>query len=206
MPKIQRRKEREFTRHRAEILTAALSLFAEKGYERTTMSEIAERAEFAVGTLYNFFADKRALYQSIIMDASLEFERVLVAALKSPGTDIERIEHYIDEMANLFCKHAAMARLVAGHATGGVFEPFASVGEDVRAVHHRVTDELEKVFRSAIRKKLIVKMEPEMLAVGLASLSNVFMYELVSRQEEHTADEMATHVKRLFFEKVRLDG
>lgn len=206
MAKIQGRKEREFARHRGEILSAAMSLFAEKGYERTTMSEIAERAEFAVGTLYKFFADKRTLYQSIIVEASLEFERVLVAALKSPGTEIERIERYVDEMSSLFCKHAAMARLMAGHATGGMFEPFASVGEDVREIHRRITDELENVFRTAIRKKLIARMDPKMLAVGLASLSNLFMYELVSRPEEHTADEMASHVKRMFFEKIRLDA
>ncbi len=206
MARPKGRKEREFARHRAEILAAALSLFAEKGFERTTMSEIAERAEFAVGTLYKFFADKRALYQSIIVEASLEFERVLVAALKSPGTEIERLERYIDEMSNLFHKHAPMARLMAGQASGGVFEPSASVGEDVRDIHRRISDELEHVFRRAIRKKLIAKLEPEMLAIGLASLSNLFMYELVSRPEEHSPEEMADYVKRMFFDKIRLDG
>lgn len=38
------------------MLRAARSVFAEKGYARATLDEIAERAEFGKGTLYNYFA------------------------------------------------------------------------------------------------------------------------------------------------------
>jgi len=37
------------------MLEAAQSVFAEKGYARATLDEIAERAEFGKGTLYNYF-------------------------------------------------------------------------------------------------------------------------------------------------------
>ena len=41
------RKERAFLQHRGEIISAAESVFAEKGYVSTTMEEIARRSEFA---------------------------------------------------------------------------------------------------------------------------------------------------------------
>ena len=44
------RGEPERRRHRREILAAALDLFSRKGFDRTSMAEIAEQAEFAVGT------------------------------------------------------------------------------------------------------------------------------------------------------------
>jgi TetR/AcrR family transcriptional regulator, repressor of fatR-cypB operon len=37
------------------MLRAALAVFAEKGYEQATVEEVAERAEFGKGTLYNYF-------------------------------------------------------------------------------------------------------------------------------------------------------
>ena len=37
------------------MLDAALAVFAEHGYERSSVEEIAERAEFGKGTLYNYF-------------------------------------------------------------------------------------------------------------------------------------------------------
>ncbi len=39
------------------MLRAAQSVFAEKGYEQAPLDEIAERAEFGKGTLYNYFED-----------------------------------------------------------------------------------------------------------------------------------------------------
>jgi AcrR family transcriptional regulator len=48
-----------------EILDAAASLFAEKGYERTPVKEIAERAGIAPGTIYLYFEGKRDLLLSI---------------------------------------------------------------------------------------------------------------------------------------------
>ncbi len=49
------RRERERLRRRQAMLRAAQSVFAEKGYARATLDEIAERAEFGKGTLYNYF-------------------------------------------------------------------------------------------------------------------------------------------------------
>ncbi len=49
------RRERERKRRRRAMLEAAQAVFAEKGYARATIDEIAERAEFGKGTLYNYF-------------------------------------------------------------------------------------------------------------------------------------------------------
>ncbi len=49
------RRERERKRRRRAMRRAAQSVFAEKGYEQATLDEIAERAEFGKGTLYNYF-------------------------------------------------------------------------------------------------------------------------------------------------------
>lgn len=49
------RRERERLMRRRAMLRAARSVFAEKGYARATLDEIAERAEFGKGTLYNYF-------------------------------------------------------------------------------------------------------------------------------------------------------
>lgn len=55
-PSLSRR-ERERRRRRRAMLQAAQSVFAEKGYTQATLDEIAERAEFGKGTLYNYFED-----------------------------------------------------------------------------------------------------------------------------------------------------
>ena len=56
---------------RARLKTAALALFAEKGYEATSIEEIAQRAELAIGSYYQHYRSKRQLLLAL-MDELLE--------------------------------------------------------------------------------------------------------------------------------------
>jgi AcrR family transcriptional regulator len=49
------RRERERLMRREAMLEAAKAVFAEKGYPNATIEEIAQRAEFGKGTIYNYF-------------------------------------------------------------------------------------------------------------------------------------------------------
>jgi AcrR family transcriptional regulator len=60
-PKRQRGKQRV-----AELLAAGAVVFAEKGYEAATMTEIAARAGAPIGSLYQFFPCKEALADTLV--------------------------------------------------------------------------------------------------------------------------------------------
>src|SRR5687767_3537228 len=47
------------------ILDAAAELFAERGFDAATMEEIAARAETSIGSVYQFFPNKRAVFDEI---------------------------------------------------------------------------------------------------------------------------------------------
>jgi AcrR family transcriptional regulator len=60
------RVERRKARTRAALLAAARALFASRGMEQTTVAEIAERADVATGSFYNYFAGKEQLLESLL--------------------------------------------------------------------------------------------------------------------------------------------
>lgn len=60
------RRERDFQRHRSEIIEVAEKLFEEIGYYETTMDLIAKHAEFSKGSLYNYFDNKEILFYEIL--------------------------------------------------------------------------------------------------------------------------------------------
>ena len=63
------RRERERLLRRRLMLQAARAVFAEKGYSNATLDEIAQRAEFGKGTLYNYFeGGKEEILYAIIID------------------------------------------------------------------------------------------------------------------------------------------
>jgi AcrR family transcriptional regulator len=53
---------------RLAVENAAISLFLEQGYHATSMRQIAERAELALGGIYNHFASKDEIFEAIIVD------------------------------------------------------------------------------------------------------------------------------------------
>lgn len=55
------RRERNKQKVRESVYTSALALFAEQGYDKTTIDEIAERADVARGTFFNYFSRKEDL-------------------------------------------------------------------------------------------------------------------------------------------------
>ncbi|WP_225737166.1 TetR/AcrR family transcriptional regulator [Dyella acidiphila] len=61
VPQRQRGHERV-----AALLEAAASCFVEKGYDATTMTEVAARAGASIGSLYQFFPTKEVLAQALV--------------------------------------------------------------------------------------------------------------------------------------------
>lgn len=53
---------------RAAILKAATRMFSEHGYSKVTMADIADGAPVSKPTLYNYFADKEALFGAVVVD------------------------------------------------------------------------------------------------------------------------------------------
>ncbi len=61
------RKERERQARENEILSVAEQLFISKGFENTTMDEIAKAAEFTKRTVYQYFTSKENLFYAVIL-------------------------------------------------------------------------------------------------------------------------------------------
>jgi AcrR family transcriptional regulator len=64
---VAERKRREREQRTSDILSAAEKLFLAKGYDGTTMDDIARAAELGKGTLYLYFRNKEEAYSAIVL-------------------------------------------------------------------------------------------------------------------------------------------
>jgi AcrR family transcriptional regulator len=62
------RKKRERARREEEIVQKAKELFLSKGYEATTVDEIADALELSKGVIYKHFSSKEELYARVLLD------------------------------------------------------------------------------------------------------------------------------------------
>lgn len=63
------------------ILNAAIQEFAQKGFDRTTMADIAKRAKIAVGSIYNYSESKVTLFENCAVLLLEEFSSFLQPSL-----------------------------------------------------------------------------------------------------------------------------
>lgn len=90
----------------AAILDAAEEVFAEQGLEGGRMNDIAARAGVAVGTLYNHFEDREALFTGLLVKRKLEMIDMLDAVLAEAGLDFKaRLERMFEEFFMFVERH-----------------------------------------------------------------------------------------------------
>lgn len=85
-PKRESRAERQ-ARTRTELLAAAATVFARRGYERASVEEIAEQAGYSHGAVYSNFDGKADLFLAVFEDYMAERARELAATQVSLGED-----------------------------------------------------------------------------------------------------------------------
>ena len=83
---------------RADLIEVAGRLFVEKGYEATTMDDIAAAAGFAKGTLYHYFVNKADLLHALGEDFENEVMSRVQSHVESCSADDwrGRIKAWID--------------------------------------------------------------------------------------------------------------
>ena len=77
---------------RLAIEDAAIELFMEQGYHATSMRQIAERTELALGGIYNHFSSKEEIFHAIILDKH-PYKKVLPAIVEAEGETVEEFFH-----------------------------------------------------------------------------------------------------------------
>ncbi|MBM4040959.1 MAG: TetR family transcriptional regulator [Planctomycetes bacterium] len=188
------RKERERLAHRREILEAAERVFARNGYRGSTVEQIAQEAEFAVGTLYNFFKSKEELYEEVL--ASL-VEQALAAfreRVLGEADPVSAVGALIELRIALLDEHKGFARVV--------FQtPMAEHGDALLALPPRclaLIEEAQAAFTQVLQRGIaagvFVDMAAGDLVVCLQGILNAFVAQWLLREPQ---EPLAERVARL---------
>jgi TetR/AcrR family transcriptional regulator, mexJK operon transcriptional repressor len=109
-PPLGKREQRKAERREA-ILGIAQQSFLEQGYDRTTMSAIAEAMGGSKGTLWSYFESKEELFAAVIDRAAAQFRIELVKALDPQG----QVEVSLHRFAETFIRKITRADAIALH-------------------------------------------------------------------------------------------
>jgi AcrR family transcriptional regulator len=155
-------RERKKRRTRRALAEAALSLFAERGYDETTVADIAAAADVSTRTFFSYFRTKEDV---LFADADERIEMVREALSRSdPGlSTVEAIRSVDNDMfgsaAGIFGPHrATRARLAMSHPelrAKGLQRLLTAQRELADWLRHRRQPPLDEILAHAVSAALI---------------------------------------------------
>jgi AcrR family transcriptional regulator len=153
---------------RMRILNAALDLFREKGFETTTMREIALRAGVATGAAYYYFDSKDAIVLAFYRQAAEEMTPQLEEVLEG-STDIrKRLAGILNVKLSYFEPSRRLLGALAAHTDPAhPLSPFSHATGEIR--EHDI-----ELFRRAIAESRL--RVPDDLSAALPRL--IWMYQM----------------------------
>ena len=162
-----RRKDRERERHRAEILGAAERVFARDGFHGTTVESIAKEAEFAVGTIYNFFNSKDDLYAEVLYRITDEFMEEMERDVLTVTDPAAALGAVFDLRVKLDTKHGDFFRLLFEGGPRGSEEVHARM----RQFFEKYIEALRALIERGVREGVFKKEDPLYVAFIIHGIS-----------------------------------
>lgn len=118
-----------------KILDAALNLFRTKGFEETTMRDIATAAGVATGAAYYYYPSKDAIVLAFYQRSCVEMQsRIEDAAAQSPDNLEDRLKALIQAKLEYFAPYRGVLRalLKNGADPAHPLSPFAQTNKSIR--------------------------------------------------------------------------
>ncbi len=199
------RREREKLAQRREMMAAALELFSERGFRNVSMQEIAEKSEFAIGTLYKFFRNKEDLYRALILEQSSRFHEAVTKAIEGPEEEIEKLRNFVKAKGEVFRANVAMIRLYFSETQGARVNVMAGFDSEVRERYRRFLRSFASVFESGMKRERFRRIaDPYHLAVALESFTNAFLFLWLEEPERHPYPDDPDTILNILFKGLLL--
>ena len=198
---VMTRKEKEKTRHKTEILNAALNLFSDKGFSNVSMQDIAVKAEFSVGALYNFFAGKEQLFSELMDDCSDKIYQVLCPILDSDRPEDEKIRTFIRANTELLEDNLKFIRLYVSQY--GSLTPAPTYTKKAEEnIHIKLNEKLLNIIKSGIRNKQFRSIDAQTATNALSATLEAFIFKSSENFDKVKIEQGLKNIETLFVDNL----
>lgn len=159
---------------RDELLQAAESVFAEEGLQTAKVESIAARAGVSVGTVYNYFADRKALVDAVMESRKQDlFRRLQELETQTQGQAfLPRLELTLDTVLEYFQSQRPYFLLMLQAEGSPAFKQALLTAPDpCKGPFGSIFEHLEKLMAQGIAEGALRVEEPKLLAIFLAAIS-----------------------------------
>ena len=150
---------------REQLLDAAAAVFAQRGYAKAQMDEIAAAADTSKGGLYFHFPTKEVLIAAVIGRAGDALRQRVDRAMAAAGSDpVARADAALSTLVDTLAVHRSLARVLAAERLGGSIAARERVAEIEDEYVEIIAEELRRALAAGRLSRLESPLDPDLTA------------------------------------------
>jgi AcrR family transcriptional regulator len=165
------RRERRKREVRDRIMRAAMKRFIRQGFDDTRVDEIAQDADVAQKTFFNYFPTKQDLFHQLAEERIDELQEILEEERSGAGSTRQKLEHCFVRLSELLEERGLLARDLILEAMRA--RPPGMTGEDITKLHTAFGAILrDGQVRGDVRTDHPIEFLTEMVVGGFGAVMN----------------------------------
>lgn len=178
---------------RERILEEALSLFSERGFEKTTVADIVEQSAIARGTFYNYFPDMNSLFDALIA----QLNQQVVEAIQYTRKHTDNLYDYLYGTFKSYFELIGTEQMIQFHIVNQAYIRQSSYQSDLIKV---IVKNLNRDLKSDLKIKAFTeKYEFLLLSYMLVGSPPELFLATHTTDINLTSEQLATFLAKLFY-------
>ncbi|MEK9852407.1 MAG: TetR/AcrR family transcriptional regulator [Flavobacteriaceae bacterium] len=178
---------------RERILEEALSLFSERGFEKTTVADIVEQSAIARGTFYNYFPDMNTLFDALIA----QLNQQVVEAIQYTRKHTDNLYDYLYGTFKSYFELIGSEQMIQFHIVNQAYIRQSSYQSDLIKV---IVKNLNRDLKSDLKIKAFTeKYEFLLLSYMLVGSPPELFLATHTTDINLTSEQLATFLAKLFY-------
>lgn len=155
-------------KRRAQIVAAATDLFAERGFHRTTVKDVAEKAGVSPGLVYLYVREKEDVLLLVLLDVLAAQAEALPKALEGIDDPLDRVVAIFEALVAAVDRHRAA--VVLAYRTTDVLSPERRLS--VREREEEIADLVAGTLVEAMRAGLVRPLDVDVVTHQMVTMAH----------------------------------
>jgi AcrR family transcriptional regulator len=198
----EERKEKEKVARIEGILSAAKRVFSRKGYEATTMEDIASEAGFGKASLYFYFKGKEEVFLRLIKDGLQGQKRLLEQVMNSQLSGVEKLEAVLSKFFEHVGENRDFMRIVHSESQKLYATTLREVRSYIMKEHRKTMEGIASIVREGIKSGEFRKVEPTLAAASFMGIVRSVIFSWFVRDDKNLLDTYKPMVMDIFLKGI----
>lgn len=180
-----------------DIFESAMQLFAERGYDGTTVPMIADKAKVGAGTIYRYFDNKESLVNALFTKCVLQFSEAIKSDFPSKANIREQFTHLFNKLFE-FARHNVNAFLfINSHHNGYYLNEFSN------KTFNDFLDFIIRVIEDG-KENGVIRTLPSLALIAIVYEPIVMLVKMMETGKITYTPDLAKELEESFWNAIRI--